>query len=117
MAVVVNINDFRKGETGIKPLDQKTNRSEQDMFSVDAVADSWANDLVHSLMVNFADGDATIDFDDPVYGKLMEGLADITRAMTRHHLGVIDTTALSLQKYPEGDLSIGVITKDFPDAS
>lgn len=112
---VVQIADFRKDiPTG---LDAPMSMRDQDMFAVDTVADQWANDLVHGLMLNFAERGSDIDFDDPVYGKLMEGLADVTRSMTRHHLGVFDETALMLQKYTEGEVSVGVLTmnEDDPD--
>ena len=46
----------------------------------------------------------------------MEGMADLARSMTRHHLDVFDVTALMLQKYPDAEVSVGVMTFDEDDS-
>ena len=102
-AEVFNFSDFQKPEN----LDAPAIDRDKEKFATDMVADEWANDLVHGLMVQFFErGD--VDTTDPVYAKLMEGLSDITRSMTRHHLGVFDETALMLEKF-DGEVSVGVL--------
>jgi len=107
---IVQISDFRKDIPS--DLDAPMSVCDKTTFAVDTVADDWANQLVHHLMLDFAERGTDIDFDDPVYGKLMEAMADVARSMTRHHLGVFDETALMLQKYPNAEVSVGVITLD-----
>lgn len=111
-AEVVTLADFRKTETEVPELDQPMNDEDRTRFATDTVADQWANEMVHRLMLDFAERGTDIDFSDPVYGKLMEGVADVVRSMTRHHLGVMDETALMLQKYPNAEVSVGIITMD-----
>lgn len=100
---VINLADFRKPEN----LDAPASVKDKAKFALDTVADQWANDLVHGLMVKFHEG-GEVDASDPIYHKLMKGLADITRSMTRHHLGVFDISAAMLQKYPDAEVSVGV---------
>ncbi len=110
-ADVVTLADFRKPEQDVEFLnDESMGIDDASRFALDVVADQWANDLVHGLMVAFSERGTDIDFTDPVYTKLMEGLADVTRSMTRHHLGVFDETALMLQKFTDGEVSVGVMT-------
>ena len=104
---VVHLDSFRKPEN----LDEKAPVEDRAKFALDAVADEWANKLVHGLMVEFYSG-GDVDTHDPTYHKLMEGLADITRSMTRHHLNVIDEVALLLQEHPSSEISVGVISPD-----
>lgn len=104
MSNVVNLNAFRKPEN----LDEQAGVEDRAKFALDTVADEWANNLVHGLMVEFHKG-GDVDPTDPVYHKLMEAMADITRSMTRHHLGVVDVTALMLQKYPNATISVGAL--------
>ncbi len=116
-ADVVQIADFRKPVDVVPEVAQPMSIAEQAIFSRDVVADQWANELVHEMMTSFAERGDDIDFTDPVFGKLMEGMADVARSLTRHHLGVFDETALMLQKYPEAEVSVGVLTmdEDHPD--
>lgn len=107
---VVQISDYRKTKSDVPEMDQSMDESDKVKFAVDVVADQWAGELVHEMMMSFAERGTDIDFSDPVYGKLMEGVADVVRSMTRHHLDVFDETALMLQKYPESEVSVGIIT-------
>lgn len=114
---IVVLDDFRKPapdvpKLDVSELDKLMNDEDKLKFKVDTVADGWANDMVHALMLNFAERGTNIDFNDPVYGKLILAVTDVARSMTRHHLGVFDETALMIQKYPEAEVSVGVITMD-----
>ena len=107
---VVQIADFLKPKPDVPEMDQPMSTEDSARFALDTVADQWANELVHHLMLDFSERGTDIDFSDPTYGKLMEGVADVVRSMTRHHLGVFDESALMLQKYPDAELSVGIIT-------
>jgi len=108
---VIQLADFRPLEDPA----EKMSDSDRVKFAVDVIADRLANELVHNMMIDFSGRSENIDFTDPVYTVLMEAMADITRSMTRHHLGVFDETALLLQKYPESTVSVGVLTKNEED--
>ena len=100
---IVNLNDYRPATNLDVPASDDCAK-----FAVDTVADQWANDMVHMAMVEFQKR-TNVDLSDPVYGKLMNAMADIARSMTRHHLNVIDVTSMMLQKYPDAEVSVGVI--------
>ena len=104
---VVQLADYRKPD-----LAEEMSDADRVKFAVDVVADRWANELVHDLMVNFSERGDNIDFNDPVFGALMEAMANIVRSMTRHHLDVFDEIALLLTKYPNSTVSVGVLTKN-----
>lgn len=105
-AELLELNDFRKPASKDAPISDK----ESTQFAMDIVADKWANELVHNLMMQFAERGNDIDFDNPIYSKLMLALTEVTTSMTRHHLDVFDEMAMTLEKYPEGEITIGVMT-------
>lgn len=104
---VVQLDDFRKP----KPTDEITT-DEKTQFAIDIVADKWAGELVSELIASFTERSDDIDFTDPAYTKLMDGILMVTRSMTRHHLGVFDEVALTLAKFPAGEISVGVMVRD-----
>lgn len=110
---VVALADYREpeGETVILD-DEPMDPMESATFSQDVVADQWANRLVHELVARFAEQADGLNSEDPVYRKLMEAMADVVRSMTRHHLGVYDTIALTLAGYPDAEVLVIVQTLD-----
>ena len=110
MANVISLDDFRTQPPIPDDLEGPMSLEDQAKFATDTVADQWAGELSHSLMMNFAEGGTDIDFNDPIYGKLMEAMNEIVLSMTRLHLNVFDTTAAMLDKYPDGEISVGVLT-------
>ena len=105
MGDLVHLADFQKPVSLDAPISDK----DKDTFALDLAADEAANDMVHALMVDFYTRFNDVDETDPLYIKLMEGIADLARSMTRHHLGVFDVTTALLRKYPKAEIHIGVM--------
>lgn len=105
MADILQFADFQKPV----PLDAPISDKDRDTFALDLAADEAANDMVHAFMVDFYTRFNDVDETDPMYTKLMEGIADLARSMARYHLGAFDITTALLQKYPNANIHVGVM--------
>ena len=105
MGELVNLADFQKPVSLDAPISDK----DKDTFALDLAADEVANDMVLALMLEFNNRFNNVDNYDPIYEKLMEGMADLARSMVRNHLDVFDITTALLQKYPNANIHVGVM--------
>ena len=113
MSNVVQLDDFREPDFASDEIelifggDANISGGSEDRFAIDLQADELANQLVHTLMVDFVQ-QTNADLASGKYHSAMEAMAEVARMMTRRHFDVIDSYNLLLDQDPNSILVIGV---------